>query len=57
MEIQKEKATIMIRTNMPLNITPTNNGRILNLVPGFAFIPVKCSADKDGIIEAIISIH
>jgi len=57
LQIQKEKAMITIQTNMPLNIAPTNNGRILNLVPGFAFIPVKCSADKDGYIEVIISIR
>jgi len=57
LQIQKDNATIVVKTNMPLDISPTNNGRILNMVPGFAFIPVKCSADKNGYIEAVISIR
>lgn len=56
LQIKKENATILIQTNMPVKISSTNNGRILNMVPGFAFIPVKCSADKDGFIEATISV-
>lgn len=48
---------LRIRANTPIRISPTENGRIFNPVPGFSFIPIICNADGNGKIEAEIRVE
>ncbi|MBS1603853.1 MAG: hypothetical protein JST42_14395, partial [Bacteroidetes bacterium] len=38
--LKKEKATVTLHTNHPLQLLPTNGGRIFNFVPGLEAIPL-----------------
>lgn len=47
-EIEKEKGTVCIESDVPLKIKKTKRGRVFNLVPGFEAVPVVVEVPQQG---------
>lgn len=57
-EIFKPEGTVVLESNTPLLIKPTEKGRVFNLVPGIEAVPIytKISPETGGEFKVIISV-
>ena len=54
--ITKQNSTVLLLSENPILQAPSNNGRIFNPVPGFAFVPLQIKPDNNGNIKVQIQI-
>ncbi len=56
-EINKPEGTVVLESNVPLSIKPTENGRVFNLVPGVEAVPVYARFVADEPAEISVAIR
>ncbi|KJF43525.1 hypothetical protein [Draconibacterium sediminis] len=55
-EIVKPEGTVVLESNVPLSIKPTERGRVFNLVPGVEAVPVLAKVSSENHVSVKISI-